>query len=222
MIEISNFLYNLARGLASHLLSDPETRRNLFPPLPPLNNVFFISFFFLVAFLFIVQYFVRQFSHCAINSFCPNCCVVLVTWVIKPCYYVLEFKFKNNAVHMYLSQSNCLVSAWILSWFMFKICLECSQLSEHCINLYLSFTRHDMQYCGRLSSLVKSDISLQFSLFSSLVMTDVFLSQNMLPVYLVLCQRKNTKMLLRLVLFNIMLFWAIVLLAFTCFLSFHV
>ena len=29
MIEISNFLYNLARGLASHLLSDPETRRNL-------------------------------------------------------------------------------------------------------------------------------------------------------------------------------------------------
>ena len=83
MIEISNFLYNLARGLASHLLSDPETRRNLFPPLPPLNNVFFISFFFLVAFLFIVQYFVRQFSHCAINSFCPNCCVVLVTWVIR-------------------------------------------------------------------------------------------------------------------------------------------
>ena len=53
MTEISNFLYNLARGLASHL-----------------------------AFLFIVQYFVRQFSHCAINSFCPNCCVVLVTWVI--------------------------------------------------------------------------------------------------------------------------------------------
>ena len=82
MIEISNFLYNLVRGLASHLLSDPETRRNLFPPLPPLNNVFFISFFFLVAFLFIVQYFVRQFSHCAINSFCPNCCVVLVTRVI--------------------------------------------------------------------------------------------------------------------------------------------
>ena len=29
MIEISNFLYNLVRGLASHLLSDPETRRNL-------------------------------------------------------------------------------------------------------------------------------------------------------------------------------------------------
>ena len=83
MIEISNFLYNLVRGLASHLLSDPETRRNLFPPLPPLNNVFFISFFFLVAFLFIVQYFVRQFSHCAINSFCPNGCVVLVTWVIN-------------------------------------------------------------------------------------------------------------------------------------------
>ena len=86
MIEISNFLYNLARGLTSHLLSDPETRRNLFPPLPPLNNVFFISFFFLVAFLFIVQYFVRQFSHCAINSFCPNCCVVLVTWVITSAF----------------------------------------------------------------------------------------------------------------------------------------
>ena len=32
---------------------------------------------------------------------------------------------------------------------MFKICLECSQLSEHCINLYLSFTRHVMLYCSR-------------------------------------------------------------------------
>ena len=31
--------------------------------------------------MFIVQYFVLQFSHCAITSFCPNCCVVLVTWV---------------------------------------------------------------------------------------------------------------------------------------------
>ena len=29
MIEILNFLYNLVRGLASHLLSDPETRRNI-------------------------------------------------------------------------------------------------------------------------------------------------------------------------------------------------
>ena len=96
-----------------------------------------------------------------------HCSRKLVTYLtedlvchIWPCYYVLEFKFKNNTVHMYLSQSNCLVSAWILSWFMFKICLECSQLSEHCINLHLSFTRHDMQYCSRLSSLVKSDISL--------------------------------------------------------------
>ena len=96
MIEISNFLYNLVRRLASHLLSDPETRRNLFPPLPPLNNVFFISFFFLVAFLFIVQYFVRQFSHCAINSFCPNCCVVLVTRVIivMNVYSVIKSLFK--------------------------------------------------------------------------------------------------------------------------------
>ena len=89
------------RGLASHLLSDPETRRNLFPPLPPLNNVFFISFFFLVAFLFIVQYFVRQFSHCAINSFCPNCCVVLVTRVINhayPCKQTLIFLCLAQAV----------------------------------------------------------------------------------------------------------------------------
>ena len=63
-----------------------------------------------------------------------------------------------------------------------------------------------MQYCSRLSSLVKSDISLQFSLFSSSVMADVVLSQNdMLPVFLVLCQRENTKMLLRLVLFNIIM-----------------
>ena len=45
-----------------------------------------------------------------------------------------------------------------------------------------------------------------FSLFSSSVMTDVVLSQNMLPVFLVLCQKENMKMLLRLVLFNIMLF----------------
>ena len=38
-------------------------------------------------------------------------------------------------------------------------------------------------------------------------MTDVVLSQNdMLPVFLVLCKRENMKMLLRLVLFNIMLF----------------
>ena len=109
MIEISNFLYNLVRGLASHLLSDPETRRNLFPPLPPLNNVCFISFFFLVAFLFIVQYFVRQFSHCAINSFCPNCCVVLVMWVIvllfksNLYFQFLTFPFVENAIFINFS-----------------------------------------------------------------------------------------------------------------------
>ena len=102
MIEISNFLYNLVRGLASHLLSDPETRRNLFPPLPPLNNVFFISFFFLVAFLFIVQYFVRQFSHCAINSFCPNCCAVLVTRVI----HYLWRKAKNFSLDVFTAMEN--------------------------------------------------------------------------------------------------------------------
>ena len=123
------------------------------------------------------------------------------------CYYVLEFKFKNNTVHMYLSQYNCLVFPWILSWFMFKICLECGQLSEHCINLYLSVTRNVMQYCSRLSSLVKLDISLWFSLSSLSVMRDVILSQNdMLPVFLVLSERECMKMLLRLVLFNIMLF----------------
>ena len=42
-------------------------------------------------------------------------------------------------------------------------------------------------------------------------MTDFILSQiDMLPIFLVLCQRENTKILLRLVLFNIMLFWTIV------------
>ena len=90
---------------------------------------------------------------------------------------------------------------------MFKICLECGQLSEHCITLYLSVTRNVMQYCSRLSSLVKLDISLWFSLSSLSVMRDVILSQNdMLPVFLVLSERECMKMVLRLVLFNIMLF----------------
>ena len=54
---------------------------------------------------------------------------------------------------------------------------------------------------------MKLDISLWFSLSSLSVMRDVILSQNdMLPVFLVLSERECMKMLLRLVLFNIMLF----------------
>ena len=54
-------------------------------------------------------------------------------------------------------------------------------------------------------------------------MRDVILSQNdMLPVFLVLSERECMKMLLRLVLFNIMLFKAIVLSVFICVQLFHV
>ena len=56
-----------------------------------------------------------------------------------------------------------------------------------------------------MSSIVKLDISMQLSLFSSSVMTDVVRSQNdILPVFLVYV-KENMKLPLRLVLFSIML-----------------
>lgn len=56
-----------------------------------------------------------------------------------------------------------------------------------------------------MSSMVKLDISMQLSLFSLSVMTDVVLSQNdILPVFLVYV-KENMKLPLRLVLFDVML-----------------
>ena len=53
--------------------------------------------------------------------------------------------------------------------------------------------------------MVKLDISMQLSLFSSSVMTDVVLSQNdILPVFLVYV-KENKKLPLRLALFSVML-----------------